>query len=59
MELSLLRPATRIRPHCGPTNHRLRLHLGVAVPRGASLRVGGEAREWREGAVLAFDSNLP
>jgi aspartate beta-hydroxylase len=58
VELSMLSGGTRLKPHCGPTNHRLRLHLGVIVPPGATLRVGGEAREWREGSVLAFDDSF-
>ena len=33
MLLSFLAPGTHLRPHCGPTNHRLRLHLPLAVPR--------------------------
>jgi len=32
MLLSFLAPGTHLRPHCGPTNHRLRLHLPLVVP---------------------------
>ena len=43
VEFSLLIAGTRIRPHCGPTNHKWRMHLGVLIPPGetASIRVGG------------------
>ena len=44
VELSLLAPGSHIQPHCGPTNHRLRLHLGLIVPdESASVDgVGGD-----------------
>lgn len=29
---SRLRPGSQLRPHCGPTNTRLRCHLGLVVP---------------------------
>ena len=43
LKLSKLRPSTHILAHCGPTNSRLRAHLGVSVPAGgcASLRLAG------------------
>ena len=31
-------------PHTGPTNCRLRLHLGLKVPPGTGIRVAGEKR---------------
>lgn len=38
---SLLAPGARLRPHCGPTNARLRAHLGLIVPEGdCAMRVG-------------------
>ena len=62
MEFSLLAPGARLRAHCGPSNHRLRLHLPVVVPpcpeRACALRVGDEARAWREGEVLVFDDSF-
>ena len=55
--LSVLAPGTHILPHCGPCNYRLRLQLGLSVPKSGScsIRVGGEAREWSEGKVLILD----
>ena len=51
---SLLRPHTRLAAHCGPTNARLRAHLGIVVPPGdCEILVGGEARRWEEGKVSA------
>lgn len=60
VKVSVLHPGTRIRPHFGPTNLRLRLHLGliVAQPALAALVVAGEARQWREGELLAFDDSF-
>lgn len=59
---SLLRPRTRLQAHCGPTNARLRAHLGLVVPEAASgacdMAVGGEARRWEEGEVLLFDDSF-
>ena len=37
------------RNRSGPTNHRLRLHLGLSIPRGdIGIRVKGEMRRWEE-----------
>ena len=51
---SLLRPHTRLAPHCGPTNARLRAHLGIVVPPGdCEITCGGQSRRWAEGKVPA------
>lgn len=52
---SVLDPGTHILPHCGPSNHRLRLHLGLVIPQPCSIRVGEETRTWEEGKVLVLD----
>ncbi|MNK73930.1 Aspartyl/Asparaginyl beta-hydroxylase [compost metagenome] len=52
---SVMRPGTRIRPHRGYTEAVLRCHLGLIVPPGCGLRVGGELRQWQEGQCLVFD----
>ena len=57
-KVSLLDPGTSIRPHCGGSNTRMRIHLGLAVPQGASLTVGGETRHWEEGKCLIFDDSF-
>lgn len=44
-----------IRPHTGLERGVLRCHLGLHVPEGCELRVGGETRRWREGECLVFD----
>ena len=56
---SLLRPRTRLAAHCGPTNARLRAHLGIVVPEGdCEIICGGEARRWEEGKVIVFDDSF-
>ena len=54
--LSRMRAGTHIVAHRGPTNLRLRCHLGIDVPSGdCAIRVGDETREWEEGRCLVFD----
>ena len=56
---ALLRPGAHLANHCGGTNLFLRLHLGIQIPSGdTGLRVGGEARRWREGEILLFDDSF-
>jgi len=68
---SLLAPGARLRPHCGPTNTRLRAHLALLVPTAAAaaggshplpcaMRVGeGERpRAWSEGSCFLFDDSF-
>lgn len=52
---SALAPGTRIAPHTGYTSRVLRCHLGLIVPPGCGLRIGGETRTWEEGRCLVFD----
>ena len=55
---SRLAPGTHIGAHCGPSNLRLRCHLGLMVPKGCRIRVGTEVREWKEGECLIFDDSF-
>lgn len=62
VEFSILDEGTHIKPHCGPSNHKWRLHLGVVVPSGCSIRVGdptaeSSRRPWEEGKVILFDDS--
>jgi aspartate beta-hydroxylase len=57
--VSKLCPDTHIHPHLGPTNLRLRCHLGIRIPDGdCGLKVGGETRKWEEGRCIVFDDSL-
>jgi aspartate beta-hydroxylase len=54
--VSRMRGLTHIEPHRGPTNIRVRCHLGIRVPEGdCGIRVGGQTRRWQEGKCLVFD----
>lgn len=57
-KFSVMQPNTHVWPHCGPTNCRLRAHLGLVVPLGTELRVGDERRSWQEGKVFVFDDSF-
>ena len=54
---SVLQPGVRVASHCGPTNTRIRVQLGLTVPAGATMRVGTETRGWDEGKCLVFDDS--
>jgi hypothetical protein len=54
---SILDPHVNVAPHCGPTNTRIRMQLGLRVPEGASMRVGTETKGWKEGKCLVFDDS--
>lgn len=56
--LSWLEPGTHIVAHCGASNGQLRVHLGLRVPDGASLRVGEQVLRWQEGRCLVFDDSF-
>ena len=36
---------THLSAHCGPSNFRLRCHLGLVVPEGLKIRVGEEVSD--------------
>jgi len=57
---SRLAPGARITPHRGYEGYSgfvLRCHLGLEVPEGCAIRVGGETREWQAGKCLVFDDS--
>lgn len=57
--VSKLSPGTHLKAHRGPTNVRLRCHLGIRIPDGDSgLKVAGETRRWEEGRCIVFDDSL-
>ncbi len=55
---SVLEPHTRINPHFGPTNARLRFHLGLQTPPGCWLEVAGQRKSWQAGKCLKFDDSF-
>ena len=54
---SAIRPGTRILPHTGPSNDRLRSHLTIIHTGGAQIRVGTEWRTWEEGKAVIMDTS--
>uniref|UniRef100_A0A182SUS8 Aspartyl/asparaginy/proline hydroxylase domain-containing protein n=1 Tax=Anopheles maculatus TaxID=74869 RepID=A0A182SUS8_9DIPT len=44
VKFSVMHPGTHVWPHCGPTNCRIRAHLGLSVPPGTYIRVAEETR---------------
>lgn len=57
--VSRMRPGTHIAAHRGPTNLRVRCHLGIEVPDGdCAIRVGEETRRWTAGRCLVFDDHF-
>lgn len=55
---SRLSPGTRVAPHRGPTNMRVRCHLGIDIPDGCGIRVDGVETTWRTGKCLVFDDSF-
>uniref|UniRef100_A0AAX7VLY2 Un-named hu7910 n=1 Tax=Astatotilapia calliptera TaxID=8154 RepID=A0AAX7VLY2_ASTCA len=59
IKFSVMQPGTHVWPHTGPTNCRLRMHLGLVIPKhGCKIRCTNETREWEEGKVLIFDDSF-
>ncbi|XP_036617706.1 aspartyl/asparaginyl beta-hydroxylase isoform X2 [Trichosurus vulpecula] len=59
IKYSVMHPGTHVWPHTGPTNCRLRMHLGLVVPKeGCKIRCAQETRNWEEGKVLIFDDSF-
>jgi len=63
--LSLMMGGTEVAAHCGPTNHRLRVHLPLLLPpppragdRLLGICVGGERRAWQLGNCLVLDDSF-
>lgn len=44
VKFSIMEPNTHVWPHCGPTNCRLRAHLGLVIPKNVYIRVANETR---------------
>ncbi|XP_029979550.1 aspartyl/asparaginyl beta-hydroxylase isoform X3 [Sphaeramia orbicularis] len=59
IKFSVMHPGTHVWPHTGPTNCRLRMHLGLVIPKqGCRIRCTTETRQWEEGKVLIFDDSF-
>merc|ERR1712150_236163 len=69
VKFSLMTSGTHVHTHSGPSNCRLRAHLGLDVPKGnenlsavaafsSRLRVLNEYRSWKDGELLVFDDSF-
>lgn len=58
VKFSVMQPGTHVWSHCGPTNSRLRAHLGLIVPQKARMRVVNETLTWTEGEFIVFDDSF-
>ncbi|KAI0237911.1 Aspartyl/asparaginyl beta-hydroxylase [Lamellibrachia satsuma] len=58
IKYSVMHPGIHVWPHCGPTNCRIRAHLGLVVPPGLRIRVVNETRSWTEGRFIVFDDSF-
>lgn len=67
VKFSVMYAGTHVHAHTGPTNCRLRAHLGLKVPRSNSteaaqsstrLRVADKYLTWAEGEVFVFDDSF-
>ncbi|XP_020944980.1 aspartyl/asparaginyl beta-hydroxylase isoform X7 [Sus scrofa] len=59
IKYSVMHPGTHVWPHTGPTNCRLRMHLGLVIPKeGCKIRCANETKTWEEGKVLIFDDSF-
>ncbi len=55
---SIMVPGTYVRPHCGPTNARIRCHLCLTEARDCWIRVGDQKLQWHAGRCLIFDDSF-
>eukprot|EP01127_Copromyxa_protea_P024269 TRINITY_DN9462_c0_g1_i1.p1 TRINITY_DN9462_c0_g1~~TRINITY_DN9462_c0_g1_i1.p1 ORF type:complete len:406 (-),score=55.37 TRINITY_DN9462_c0_g1_i1:13-1230(-) len=58
---SCLRPRAHIKPHIGYYMYSekiLRVHLGVVVPTGCTIKINGEEHTWEEGKLIVFDDTF-
>ena len=62
VKFSVMDAGTHVHAHSGPTNCRLRAHLGLKVPPDSTglstLRVADQQLTWEEGKLLVFDDSF-
>ena len=57
-KLSRLSRGTSLSPHCGGSNKRWRIHMGLVSDGSARIRVGQQTRAWEEGVAFVFDDSF-
>ncbi len=62
VKFSVMYPGTHVHAHTGPTNCRLRAHLGLSVDKADEeklrLRVADKSVGWKEGELFIFDDSF-
>ena len=55
IKFSVLSPNMHIKKHCGPHNNRVRIHLGLIIPKGCYIRCDKQVKTWEEGKIIVLD----
>ncbi|KAL4217936.1 hypothetical protein ACF0H5_022675 [Mactra antiquata] len=58
IKFSVMHPGVHVWPHTGPTNCRLRAHLGLRIPEGPRIRVADKTKTWKEGKFIIIDDSF-
>lgn len=63
VKFSIMKPGTHVHAHSGPTNCRLRAHLGIKIPprqneTSTAIRVADQYLHWEEGEIFVFDDSF-
>ena len=64
VKFSVMKSGTHVHPHSGPTNCRLRAHLGLQIPKVSDpgskfkLRVADQYLSWKNGDMFVFDDSF-
>ena len=57
IKYSVMQPGTHVWPHTGPTNCRLRMHLGLVIPKeGCKIQCANETRYVSSHHFLSYSS---
>eukprot|EP01130_Rhizamoeba_saxonica_P003228 TRINITY_DN1381_c0_g1_i1.p1 TRINITY_DN1381_c0_g1~~TRINITY_DN1381_c0_g1_i1.p1 ORF type:complete len:377 (+),score=67.18 TRINITY_DN1381_c0_g1_i1:556-1686(+) len=52
---SKIQPGTKITPHCGPCNLKIRIQIPISTSPGCTLTVGNETHEYRQDKIFVLD----
>lgn len=55
---STLSANSKIKPHYGPHNFRIRCHMGLVVPENCFISVGNIKKNWEVGKCIIFDDSF-
>ncbi|XP_052746848.1 aspartyl/asparaginyl beta-hydroxylase isoform X3 [Bicyclus anynana] len=58
VKFSAMAAGTHVRPHVGPTNCRLRMHLGLSNTKDTYIRVDKDIKQWQTGKTFIFDDSF-